>query len=92
MVLVKILKRKDGSSVIVAILVALIISQPLSQLTGPLAGNIMGLKANQYYGSAPPDSGVSYYIYLVLWAFLQLVVLELLAWVYILLVKSSKKK
>jgi hypothetical protein len=92
MVLVKILKRRDASSVVVAILLAMIISQPLNQATSPLAGHLSGLKDGQYFGTAPPGAGTSYYVYLVVWAILQLVILELLGWLYVWAVSSSKKK
>lgn len=54
MVLVKILKRKDAASIIVAILIAMIIAQPLNMLTSPIAGRALGLKDGQYMGYAPP--------------------------------------
>jgi hypothetical protein len=92
MVLVKILKRRDASSIVVAIVIAMIISQPLNMLTSPLAGHIMGLKEGQYLGYAPPNSGWEYYAYEVLWAVLQLIFLEVLAWAYIWAANSSKKK
>jgi hypothetical protein len=92
MVLVKILKRRDASSVVVAILIAMVVSQPLNMLTSPLAGKATDLKDGQYLGYAPPGSGWKYYVYLVVWAVLQLIVLEVLARVYIGLSSASKKK
>jgi hypothetical protein len=92
MVLVKILMRRDASSVVVAILIALILSQPISEITSPLAGHITMLKDGQYYGSAPPNSGYKFYLYLVVWAILQFVVLELLSRLYVGLRVSTKKK
>jgi hypothetical protein len=92
MVLVKILKRRDASSVVVAILVAMILSQPLNMLTSPVAGKVMGLKDGQYIGYAPPNSGWEYYAYEVVWAILQLILLEVLARLYIWAARSSKKK
>jgi hypothetical protein len=92
MVLVKILKRRDASSVVIAILIAMILSQPLNMITSPLAAHILAVKDGQYIGYAPPNSGGKYYLYIVLWAVLQLIVLELLAWTYILAIGTSKKK
>jgi hypothetical protein len=92
MVLVNILKRRDGSSVVAAVLIALILSQPISTVTGPLAGNIMGLKDGQYYGAAPPGAGWEFYVFQALWAVLQLLVLEILAWIYIWASQAAKKK
>jgi hypothetical protein len=92
MVLLQILKRRDASSVLVAILLAMIISQPLNQITSPLAGHLTGLKAGQYFGTVPPGSGSSYYAYLIVWALLQLVILEFLAWIYVWAVSAAKKK
>jgi hypothetical protein len=92
MVLVRILKRRDAASVVVAILVALIVSQPLSQATSPLAGHLSGLNDGQYLGGVPPGAGSLYYLYLVVWAILQLIILELLAWLYVWAIGASKKK
>lgn len=92
MVLVKILKRKDAASIIVAILIAMIIAQPLNMLTSPIAGRALGLKDGQYMGYAPPGSGWEWYAYQVLWAVVQLIVLEILAWLCIWVSAVSKKK
>jgi hypothetical protein len=48
MVLVNVLKRRDGSSIIVAILVAMILLQPMNALTARLANWISGTNAGQY--------------------------------------------
>lgn len=85
MVLTKILKRRDAASVVVAVLVALILTQPIGQVTSHLAGKISQLKSGQYAGYAFPGSGwKGEYLYPVVWAVLQLVLLEILAWIVVL--------
>jgi hypothetical protein len=84
MVLVKILKRKDASSVLVAILIAIIL-QPLLGTMAHLAGTISGLDNGQYPSGAYPGSGwKGEYLYPVVLAVIQIVLLEVLAWIYIL--------
>jgi hypothetical protein len=93
MVLVKILKRRDASSVVVAVLVAMILAQPISDVTTRLAAKISSLHNGQYVGYAYPGSGwKGEYLYPVIWAVLQLILLEILAWIYVLSVGSVKKK
>lgn len=92
MVLIKILKRKDASSVVVAILIAMVVAQPLNMLTSPIVGRALGLEDGQYLGYAPPGSGWEWYAYQVLWAIAQLIVLEILAWIYIWASAVSRKK
>ena len=93
MTLVNILKRKDASSVMVAVVVAFIVSQPLLQVTSHLAGKISGLKDGQYFGYSPPNVGwKGEYLYPVVSVILQLILLEILAWLYIWAAASTKKK
>jgi hypothetical protein len=93
MVLVKILKRRDASSVIIAILIAMIVTQPLNILTGKPASIISGLSGNQgfgYYG--PGGDWKSQYLFPVVWAVLQLLVLEVLGWIFVLANRPVKRK
>jgi hypothetical protein len=93
MVLIKILKRKDASSVMLAVLVALIIWQPLAQETAKPAAKILGLNNNQYLSYAPPGGDwKSMYLYPVVSVILQLIVLEVLGWLWVLTAGLSKKK
>jgi len=85
MILIKILKRKDASSLIVAILLALIITQPLSSVTLPLVDKILfnhntGSYSMGFNGNGWKDE----YLSPVVWALLQIVILELLGWVYVI--------
>jgi len=90
--IVKVLKRKDAASVVVAIVLAIIISTFLSSFTTYLAGMWSGL-SNGQYGTAFPGSGWrGEYMYPFLWAALQIVVLELLIWVYVLIHQAITKK
>ena len=95
MVLIKVLKRKDASSVLVAILLAMIISQPLSMLTGKPAAIISGLGNNPgYYYYGPGGKWQSQYLFPVVWPLVQIAALEVLAWIYLLanlVVKKVKK-
>lgn len=93
MVLVKVLKRKDASSVFVAVLVAWLIVQPLMQVTARPAGKLLSLKDGQYLSYNYPGAGwKAQYLYPVVQLVLELIVLEVLAWIYILTAASMKKK
>jgi hypothetical protein len=93
MVLVRVLKRKDAASVVVAIVIAMILAQLISSVTGRWAGMLSGLDDGQYFGSAPPGSSwQGEYLYPVLWAALQLLVLEILGWIYVLARSMVKRK
>lgn len=93
MLLVKVLKRKDASSVLVAVLIALITWQPLSQETARLASKLSGLHNSQYYNYTPQGAGwKGEYLYPLVSVVVQLIVLELLGWIYVLSMGSMKKK
>lgn len=91
MVLVKILKRKDAASLIIAIIVATAISQALFQMTFQPAADLIGADNpggdGGFYG---PGWKITYLQPLVALA-LQLVVLELLARITILVISKTKK-
>jgi hypothetical protein len=95
MVLVKILKRKDASSLIVAIVIGTIIWQAISFMSGDLAIRLSGLK-NEYGlpSFVPPDSNwKQIYLQPAVAAVVQLVFLEIIAWLVIateMLFKQSK--
>ncbi len=91
MVLVKVLKRKDASSVMVAILIALIVWQPLMQETARLSAKISGLSGGQYNTYSAPGTGwKGEYLYPAVSVVVQLIVLELLGWIYVLAKGSMK--
>jgi hypothetical protein len=90
MVLIKILKRRDGSSVIVAILIAMIIMQPLTSMTGQLA-SVISDAHNGGFGFGPGGGWKNQYLFPIVWAVLQLVILEILGWVYVLGNRPIKK-
>lgn len=95
MVLIKVLKRKDASSVLVAILIAMIINQPLSMMTGKPATIISGLGHKQggfmWFGYGPDGGWQSQYLFPIVWIIVQLVVLEILGWILIFLSKPFRK-
>ena len=82
MVLVKVLKRKDGASVIVAVVLAMIILQPLTTVVVPLTNKIVANHGNGYYGAG--GSWKDNYLSPAVMAILQIVLLEILTWVYVL--------
>lgn len=93
MVLIKILKRKDASSVLVAVLMALIVWQPLMQETARPAAKLLGLNNNQYLSYAPPGGDwKSQYLFPVVWVIVQLLVLEVLGWIVALANRPLKRK
>jgi hypothetical protein len=79
MYVVKVLKRKDASSVVVAILLALMVSQMLMMVTNDLTTWLSGLKGEEGfgYGSFSGDWKVMYLQPLVS-VIVQLVALEVL--------------
>lgn len=91
MVLVKILKRRDASSVLIAILLAIIV-QPVLGALAHLAAIISGLNNNQYPSAAFPNTGrKGEYLYPVVLAVLQIILLEVLAWIYIFMKPRNTK-
>ena len=92
MYLVKVLKRKDASSIVAAILVAMIVSQLLLAVTMRWASWLSG-QQNGASGYAVPGSGwKGEYLFPVVWAVVQLLTLEVLIRVYTWSAKSLKKK
>lgn len=97
MVLVKILKRKDASSIIVAVVVAMIVGQLLMMTMQQPASELVGLNNGPYGEGAfgGPDWKATY-LTPVVSAALQLVALEVLAWVTIavaaLAIPKKRKK
>jgi hypothetical protein len=92
MVLIKILKRRDAASIVVAILVAMIIAQPLSLTTSRLAGKISDVH-NGFGSYVGPGGGwKNEYLFPIVWALVQLLVLEILAWIYVLANRPMARK
>ena len=86
MILVKFLKRMDAVSVVVAIIVALILSQMINTIVGPWANRL---------STVGPHQSVDWhnqYLYPVVAAALQLLLLEVLGWVLVWLSMGMKKK
>lgn len=91
MVLGKILKRKDASSVFVAVLLALIV-QPVLMTMSHIAAMLSGLDDGQYASSAYPGTGwQGEYLYPVVLAILEIILLEVLVRLYIWFASSMKK-
>ena len=82
---IKVLKRKDASSVVVAVVIALIIYQMLPALTERLASIIGGVDVS--IGAGWQDQ----YLQPVVGAVLQLLLLEVILWVWAALAASMKK-
>ena len=76
---IKVLKRKDASSLIVAIVIAQILGLFLSAITSDLAGRVSGFGGPE--GSFGTWKGM--YFQPILWVVLQLIALEILIWVYV---------
>ena len=80
---IKVLKRKDASSVVVAVVTALILSQLLSVLTSDVSGKILGLNEGEYIAYAAPNADwIAQYAHPVVYATLQLLLLEVILWLY----------
>lgn len=83
LVTAKILKRKDGSSVVVAVVIAMIIGQLLPAMTGSWANTLSGAEDGQTFTSAYPGANwQTHYLQPIVWAILQLLLLEVLVWFY----------
>lgn len=81
MVIVQILKRKDASSVVVAIVLGLILLTLLSSVTGELAAKISG--TTDLGGFAAGPSWKITYLQPTVAAALQVIALEVLGWLYV---------
>lgn len=93
MVLIKVLKRRDASSVVVAILLAMILEQPLVSVTGRLASWISDLHSNQGYGFGGFGGGWKQeYLFPIVWALVQIIILEVLGWIYVFVTMPMKKR
>ena len=95
MIIVKVLKRKDAASIAVAVVLAGIITQLLPSLTSHLAGLLLGLREGTYISYASPGSDFkTQYLYPVVLAVLEILLLEILIWLYVLLggVFKDRKK
>jgi hypothetical protein len=82
---IKVLKRRDASSVVVAIVIGLIVAQLLPSLTERLASVLSGVDVS--VGAGWQDQ----YLQPVLNALVQLLLLEVILWVWTALVASMKK-
>ncbi len=89
--IVKVLKRKDAASVIVAVVIGMVLLQLVTQLTAKLAGQVTGLEEGQYY-AAPDATWKVQYLFPVVTAALQLIALEVTIWVYVFLSGLVGKK
>ncbi|MBX4197609.1 hypothetical protein KW801_03595 [Candidatus Saccharibacteria bacterium] len=86
MILVKVLKRKDASSVVVAVAVGLVIFTFVSSITERLASRLSSRNPQ------PVVDWHSQYLYPLVLAVLELLVLEILGWLYVWAVVGMKKK
>ncbi len=83
MAIVKVLKRKDASSVIVAVVIAMMLAQALTTLTMGLATKLSGLDDGASFGGTlAEDSWKVSYLLPVVTVLLQLAALELVVWLY----------
>ncbi len=85
MYIVKVMKRKDASSVVVAIFLAMALGTWLPSLAGKLSGWISGVSDGQYYSYSIPGAGWQVaYLQPAVFFILQVMVLELLLRVCVL--------
>ncbi len=92
---IKVLKRKDASSVIVAVVIATIIGPLLASLVGNLAGWISGLARGQYVSTTISVAGAGWqadYLYPFVVAILELIALEILVFLYVMIHEAVTKK
>ena len=93
MTLIKIMKRKDAASVLVAVLLAMILSTMLMWVTAEPAGKISGFHSNgQNLTVGPTGDWRMTYLQPVVSAILQILLLEVLARIYIFAHSALRKK
>ena len=90
MVTVQLLKRKDASSVVVAVVLALILSQMITTVTSELSYKLVGMGNFGPYSGGPGWKAT--YLQPVIWVILQLLLLEVLVKLYVLVNATAKKK
>ena len=91
MLIVKVLKRKDAASVVVAVVVALILHQLVQMVTPELASRLSGADGFSGFDTGGPGWQTQY-LHPVVWAALQLLLLEVLCWVYVFVHGMFSKK
>lgn len=85
MLIIKVLKRKDGSSVVVAVVLALLLLTLLSAWSMEATYKLTN-EAGMYGGPASFSGGwKNTYLYPAISTAVQLVILELLLWVWVIL-------
>ncbi len=87
MMLVKILKRKDASSVIIAVVIAMMLQQFIQTVTNHWAIRISGVNYGPTYFHWKET-----YLLPAVWFVLSLIVLEVLCWLWVWVAAVSKKK
>lgn len=95
MAIVDVLKRKDGATVLVAILVAMVLNQPLSMIGGQLTSLLLGAEeggTGGFFYAAPGAGWEVAYAQPIIWALVQLLIIELMIRLYGLLKSSLTKK
>jgi flagellar biosynthesis protein FlhB len=92
MVLVQVLKRKDASSVVVAVVVAMVLYQVVQTIPAKWAGWLSGLQDGQYttYTNGNTD-WKGQYLYPIVFAILELLVLEVVVRLYVWAVSMNSK-
>lgn len=91
--IVKVLKRKDAASVVVAIVVGMAVYQLVSTITAKLAGQVSGLEDGQYVSySYPGATWQGTYLFPVVSAAFQLIALEIAIWLYVFAHNMMPKK
>jgi len=77
MVVVRMLKRRDAASVVIAVAVALILYALVSAVSDPLASNLSDRNP------VPVSDWHTQYLYPVVLAAIELIALEILGWIYV---------
>jgi len=86
MVVVKMLKRRDAASVVVAVVVAMILYALVSALSDPVSSSLSDRNPS------PVSDWHSQYLYPIVLAVVELVVLEVLGWVYVWVNSAFRQK
>jgi hypothetical protein len=86
MVIIRVLKRKDGASLVVGVALGLLLANLLTVLPQDLAFRISGLETNA--GGAL--GWKSTYLQPILVFLLQVILLEILVWIYVWVVDALK--
>lgn len=89
---IKVLKRKDAASVVVAVVIAMILANLLPDLTSSWANSFSGITESDSLSAYDGSGWQTQYLRPSVWAVLQFLVLELIIWLYAMFASMFKAR